>query len=155
MEENVVTSKKAALEAAISEAFVKFQRNLIGRGPLENRTYIIEDMVLIRSRGVLTVEEIHLAQSERGRQLVKELRQVLRENSSAEAQQLVSELCGLPVISRHSDISTKTGERIEILVRKLGEAAQGRLWPAMRRFSRQLNRGYWKTKRRSKNSGGW
>lgn len=107
---------KTALEAAISDAFVKFQRNLIGRGPLETRTYIIEDMVLIRFRGVLTVEESQLARCERGRQVVKEMRQVLRENSSQEAEELISQLCGLNVMSSHSDISTKTGERVEIFI---------------------------------------
>jgi uncharacterized protein YbcI len=113
---NAVPNLKTALEAAISDAFVKFQRNLIGRGPLESRTYIIEDMVLIRLRGVLTVEETQLARCERGRQVVKEMRQVLRENSCQEAEQLISQLCGLKVISSHSDISTKTGERVEIFI---------------------------------------
>lgn len=45
------------LEAEISETFIKFQRDLIGRGPQEAKTYIVGDMVLVRFKGVLTVEE--------------------------------------------------------------------------------------------------
>ena len=111
-----MSSKKAMLEAAVSEAFIKFQRNILGRGPNETRTYIIEDMVLVRLKGVLTVEESHLAKSEKGRQVVKEMRQVLRETFSTEAENLISQITGCKVISSHSDISTKTGERVEIYI---------------------------------------
>jgi uncharacterized protein YbcI len=109
-------SIKAALEAAISDAFIKFQRKLMGRGPAETRTYIIEDMVLVRFKGVLTVEESHLAKTDKGRQAVKEMRKILRETYSQETEALVSQLVGCHVISSHSDISTKTGERVEIYV---------------------------------------
>ncbi|VXB42762.1 conserved hypothetical protein [Bacillus sp. 349Y] len=46
---------KKRLEAELSEAFIKLQRELIGRGPQETRTYIVEDMVIARFKGVLTV----------------------------------------------------------------------------------------------------
>lgn len=111
-----MSSPKAKLEAEISDAFIKFQRNLIGRGPQETKTYILEDMVLIRLKGVLTVEEEHLAKTDKGRQVVKEMRQILRETFKHEAEELISKLCGCKVISSHSDISTKTGERIEIYI---------------------------------------
>lgn len=114
--EECMSSPKAKLEAEISDAFIKFQRILIGRGPQETKTYVLEDMVLIRLKGVLTVEEEHLAKTEKGRQVVKEMRQILRETFSAEAEKLISELCGHKVISSHSDISTKTGERVEIYI---------------------------------------
>lgn len=109
-------SKKAVLEAAISEAFIKFQRNIIGRGPSETRTYIIEDMVLIRLKGALSIEESHLAKTDKGRQVVKEMRQVLRETFSNEAESLVSQISGCKVVGSHSDISTKSGERVEIYI---------------------------------------
>ncbi|HWR45616.1 DUF2294 domain-containing protein [Sporomusa sp.] len=108
--------KKAVLEAAISDAFIKLHRSLVGRGPVESRTYIIEDMVLIRFKGVLTVEETHLAKTDKGRQVVKEMRQILRETFSDEAEDLVATLTECKVVSSHSDISTKTGERVEIYI---------------------------------------
>ncbi|SDF30321.1 DUF2294 domain-containing protein [Sporolituus thermophilus] len=108
--------KKTLLEAEINDAFIKFQRSLIGRGPTEAKTYIIDDMVLIRLKGVLTIEETHLVKTEKGRQVVKQMRQILRETFNEEAENLVARLTGCRVVSSHSDISTKTGERVEIYI---------------------------------------
>jgi len=109
-------SNKKKLEAEISEAFIKFQRDLIGRGPQESKTYIVGDMVIARFKGVLTVEEKHLSSHEKGRRIVKEMRELLREMYSEESEQIVERLTGCKVLSSHSDISTKMGERIEVFV---------------------------------------
>lgn len=109
-------SNKKKLEAEISEAFIKFQRDLIGRGPQESKTYIVCDMVIVRFKGVLTVEEKHLSSHDKGRRIVKEMREVLREMYSEESEQIVEKLTGCKVLSSHSDISTKMGERIEVYV---------------------------------------
>lgn len=104
------------LETELSEAFIKFQRELIGRGPQEAKTYIVEDMILLRFKGVLTVEEKHLVNHDMGKGLVKKMRQVLREMYSKEFEEIVEKYTGCKVLSSHSDISTKTGERIEVFV---------------------------------------
>jgi uncharacterized protein YbcI len=59
----MINSKKK-LEAEISEALIKFQRELIGKGPQEAKTYIVNDMLIARYKGVLTVEEKHLVSGE-------------------------------------------------------------------------------------------
>jgi uncharacterized protein YbcI len=46
-----MAGSKKKLEADISSAFIKFQRELIGRGPQETKTYIGDDMVIIRLKG--------------------------------------------------------------------------------------------------------
>ncbi|MED1914253.1 DUF2294 domain-containing protein [Brevibacillus sp. DP1.3A] len=109
-------SNKKKLEAEISEAFIKFQRELIGRGPQEAKTYIVGDMVIVRFKGVLTVEEKHLSSHDKGRRIVKEMREVLREMYSEESEEIVEKLTSHKVLSSHSDISTKMGERIEVYV---------------------------------------
>ncbi|AWX53955.1 MULTISPECIES: DUF2294 domain-containing protein [Brevibacillus] len=109
-------SNKKKLEAEISEAFIKFQRDLIGRGPQEAKTYIVGDMVIVRFKGVLTVEEKHLSSHDKGRRIVKEMREVLREMYSEESEEIVEKLTSCKVLSSHSDISTKMGERIEVYV---------------------------------------
>jgi uncharacterized protein YbcI len=109
-------SPKKKLESDLSEAFIKLQRDLIGRGPQETRTYIVRDMVIARFKGVLTVEEKHLVENEDGRKLVKKMRQVLREMYSKEFEDIVERCTGCKVLSSHSDISTKMGERIEVFV---------------------------------------
>ncbi|MED4241146.1 DUF2294 domain-containing protein [Priestia megaterium] len=107
---------KKKLETELSEAFIKFQRELIGRGPQEAKTYIVEDMILLRFKGVLTVEEKHLVNHDVGKGLVKKMRQVLREMYSEDFKEIVEKHTGCKVLSSHSDTSTKTGERIEVFV---------------------------------------
>ncbi|WP_312473241.1 DUF2294 domain-containing protein [Neobacillus sp.] len=107
---------KKKLEAEISSAFITFQRELLGRGPQEAKTYIVQDMVITRFKGVLTTEEKHLVNHDKGRTLVKKMRQVLREMYSQEYEKIVENLTHCKVLSSHSDISTKMGERIEVFI---------------------------------------
>ncbi|WP_141432246.1 DUF2294 domain-containing protein [Bacillus sp. 03113] len=111
-----MVSAKKKLEAEISEAFIKLQRDLVGRGPQETKTYILQDMVIVRFKGVLTVEEKHLVNQDHGRKLVKQMRQVLREMYSKNFEEIVEKYTQCKVLSSHSDISTKTGERIEVFI---------------------------------------
>lgn len=105
-----------AVEGAINEAVLRFQTEIVGRGPESIRTTILQDMVIIRMKGSLTKEESYLVKHERGRYLVKQMRQVLREQFSSEMQDMIERETGYKVVSSHSDISTKTGERIEIFI---------------------------------------
>jgi uncharacterized protein YbcI len=56
-----VTRTKGQIEAEISQAILKFEKEHIGRGPEEIRTFVVADMIVVRERGVLTPAEIHLA----------------------------------------------------------------------------------------------
>jgi len=105
---------KGQLEAAISKAIIKFEIEYMGRGPEETRTYIIQDMIFIRLKGVLTSAEKQLAKDNEGKFLVKRMRVQLLESSRELLESLVQEITGTQVISMHTDISTKTGERIII-----------------------------------------
>ncbi len=107
---------KKKLENELSEAFIKLQRDLIGRGPQETKTYIVKDMIIVRSKGALTVEEKHLVKHDNGRKLVKKARQILREMYSENFEEIVERYTECQVLSSHSDISTKTGERIEVFI---------------------------------------
>ncbi len=68
---------KGQIEAEISEAIIKFEKEYMGRGPDETKTYIIDDMVLVRLKGVLTPAEKQLAKADentKGRTLIKQVR---------------------------------------------------------------------------------
>lgn len=104
------------MENAITTAMVHYQAELTGHGPTEARTYIVEDMVIVRFKGILSRMEQRLAQQSEGRRLIKELRLILREGCSGELQEIMARETGCAVVSSHSDISTRTGERIEIYV---------------------------------------
>lgn len=107
---------KARMENDISEAYIKFQREILGRGPQETKTYILKDMVIVRLKGVLTHEEKTLVKSEKGKRLVKEMRQTLREHYSSDTEALIAQITGCKVTSSHSDISTKIGEFVKMFI---------------------------------------
>jgi len=109
-----VKSKRES-EREISQAIVRFEKEFMGRGPLEARSYIIEDMVLVRLKNVLTPAELKLARSEegnRGRYLIKQVRQELIEQGRPLLDAAIQDILGIKVVSLHTDISAKTGERI-------------------------------------------
>ncbi len=108
--------RRGLIESAITSAMVHYQAELTGHGPTEARTYLLEDMVIVRFKGILSRVEQQLAQQSEGRRLIKEMRVVLREGCSEELQAIVARETGCNVISSHSDISTRTGEWIEIYV---------------------------------------
>ncbi len=108
---------RGQLEADISAALVKFEREYMGRGPEETKTHILDDMILVRLRGVLTPAEKNLASmesSDKGCSLVKRLRIELLEGGRATLEVLIREITGCNIVSLHTDISTKTGERVII-----------------------------------------
>ena len=66
--------RQSRAEAAISDEMMAFQHEFVGRGPDKIRTLIVEDLVIVRSFGVLTPAEKHLANSFEGRRLIKAMR---------------------------------------------------------------------------------
>jgi len=107
---------KGQIEAQISESLIKFEKEYMGRGPMETRTFIVQDMVLVRLKGVLTPAEEQLSKSEEGAKLIKQTRKQLLENGKALMEKMIMDITGCQVVSLHSDISTRTGERIILFV---------------------------------------
>lgn len=110
-----MSKTKGQLEAEISDAIVKFEHDYMGRGPEEARTYIIDDLVIVRLRGVLTPAERQLAGVDgtpQGRTLVKEIRRELIEKARPLLEAIIRDVTGQDVRSLHTDISTQIGERI-------------------------------------------
>jgi uncharacterized protein YbcI len=106
---------RGQLEAEISEAIIKFEKEFMGRGPLETKAYIIDDMVLVRLKNVLTQAELRLADNvnrQDGRELIKRIRITLLEQGRPLLEESVAKILDVKVRSLHTDISTVTGERV-------------------------------------------
>jgi uncharacterized protein YbcI len=106
---------KGQIEAEISEAVIRFEREYMGRGPEETRCFVLDDIVLVRLRGVLTPAERQLAESSdfvEGSRLVKQVRMQLLENARPLLETLIRDITGRSVVSLHTDISSRTGERV-------------------------------------------
>jgi len=105
------------IEAAICEGITCFEQERRGRGPTKIHAYLLGDFVVVRLQGLLTAAEQQLAKlpSERGRDLLKEVRTHLIETAKPLLQVLVQDITGVPVVSLHHDISTVTGEAFLVL----------------------------------------
>jgi uncharacterized protein YbcI len=103
---------KGEIEAEIGRAIVQFEIDYMGRGPKETRTYVIQDMVLVRLTGVLTLAEQQLTKSAEGGELVKKMRATLIEKAKPFLYQVVNDITGAEVRELHTDISTISEERI-------------------------------------------
>ncbi|MFQ3548879.1 MAG: DUF2294 domain-containing protein [Armatimonadota bacterium] len=112
-----MNKSKGQLQSEITEAMIKFEKEFMGRGPLEAKTYIIDDMIIVRLQGVLTQAEHQLAKStdnNKGRELIKQIRVELLEKGRPLLEAVIQSIIGCEVKSLHSDLSTMTGERIII-----------------------------------------
>lgn len=103
------------LEAAVAEGIRRFEQEYMGRGPKDVRTHLIDDLIIVRLQGVLTVAEQQLAKSlppDKGRDLLKQVRTHLIETARPFLEAMVRDVTGTTVISLHHDISTATGEEV-------------------------------------------
>jgi len=110
-----MNKSKGQIEAEITEAIIRFEKEFMGRGPLEARTFLVDDMILVRLKNVLTQAELKLAEApnrKEGGELIKRIRISLLEQGRTLLVQAIEDIVDIEVKSLHTDISTRTGERI-------------------------------------------
>jgi uncharacterized protein YbcI len=103
------------IEAAICDGISRFEQDFMGRGPKDIRTHLIGDLLVVRLQGVLTAAEKQLVKvlpSEKGRDLLKQVRTQLIETARPLLEAMVKETTGVKVLALHHDISTTTGEEV-------------------------------------------
>lgn len=105
---------KGRLEAEISRALTQWEKDFLGRGSVTVKTDILRDMVIVVLKGILTPAEYKLSETMEGLMSVKKIRSDLVESGREELNRIIKELTAEEVLSFHTDISTKTGERIMI-----------------------------------------
>ena len=110
-----MTKTRGEIEAEFTKAIIRLEKEYQGRGPIDVRTFLVDDMIIFRLRGVLTQTEQKLAETEEGSRLIKETRRQLFETSLPLLEDIVRNILGCQVINFHSDISTTSGERIVVL----------------------------------------
>jgi uncharacterized protein YbcI len=103
------------IEAAVCEVVSRFEQEYMGRGPKDIHAHLIGDLLVVRLQGVLTSAEQHLVTmlpSEKGRDLLKQVRTQLIETARPVLETLIQKTTGVKVRSLHHDISTATGEEV-------------------------------------------
>ncbi len=106
---------KGEIEAAVSDEMSHFEQDYMGRDPKDIRVYLLDDLLLIRLRGVLAPAEKNLVNSlpaESGRELLKQVRTHLTETARPVMEAMVENVTGVKIVTMHHDISTITGEKV-------------------------------------------
>lgn len=106
---------KGQIEDTIAKQVTKFYAKTLGVGPKQTRAYILQDMVIVRLQGLLPLEE-KLLEGVHGIELVKNIRQALHEVLTKRLRTLIKTITGHSVISSHSDVSIRRGERLEVFI---------------------------------------
>ncbi len=105
---------KGQIEDQINQVVTRFEIEVMGRGPEKINTMIVKDLIIIRLEGFFSVSEKRLARNDEV-EMVKKLRTLLFENEEKNFRKLIEEKIDCEIISVHSDVSTKTGEKIIVL----------------------------------------
>lgn len=103
------------IEAEICAGISQFEQEYMGRGPKNIQAHLIGDFLIVRLQEVLTAAEKHLVEalsSEKGRDLLKQVRRQLIEIARPKLEALVFSTTGEKVVSLHHDVSVITGEEV-------------------------------------------
>jgi uncharacterized protein YbcI len=103
------------IQSEVADGMARFEQEYMGRGPKDVRAYLIDDLLIVRLRGVLTAAEQHLVKAlppEKGRDLLKQVRSQLIEIARPTMEGMIKGITGVDVTSLHHDISTMTGEEV-------------------------------------------
>ena len=95
----------------------------MGRGPKETRSHIVEDLIVVRLKGMLTPAEQQLTKTAEGVELIKKMRSTIIDNAKTEFSRVITNATGVAVRDILTDISTASGERIFVFIldRNLGK----------------------------------
>ncbi len=116
------------IEAAICEGLRRFEQEYMGRGPKEIRTHLLDDLLVVRLKGVLTAAEQQLVKAlppEKGRDLLKQVRTHLVETARPLMETMVQDVTGCKVLCLHHDISTVMGEEVVLFTLNGSPACRG------------------------------
>ncbi len=102
------------MEAEISKALTQWEKDYLGRGPVMVKTDILRDMIIVLLKGILTPAEYKLSETKDGLLSIKKIRADLVESGRDDIGEIIKDISGYDVINFHTDISTKTGERIMV-----------------------------------------
>jgi uncharacterized protein YbcI len=122
VQQSAILRTQGEIEADACEVGRRYAIEYTGRGPKEIRAYLLDDLLVVRMNGVLTVAEQQLSTTSTvdGKQLVKRIRSRLIAIARNEIEAMIRICTSVNVKSLHHDISTATGE--EILVFTLERA---------------------------------
>lgn len=107
---------KGELESEAASVTVKFHREQQGRGPTDVRATLVGELLLVRSSGIFTPTEAHLAVTDEGRKLIRSARIELRSINHGEIEAILTDLFGVLVVRSYYDINVEAAEQVEVYI---------------------------------------
>jgi uncharacterized protein YbcI len=105
---------KGSIESEISKAITQWEKDYLGRGSISCKTDILRDMVIVNLQGILTPAEYTVCEIKDGMLTIKKTRSELVESGVENLKDIVLTVTGEKVKSFHTDISSRTGERLMV-----------------------------------------
>ncbi|MCM3163547.1 DUF2294 domain-containing protein [Metabacillus litoralis] len=105
---------KGSCESEISRAITQWEKDFLGRGSVSVKTDIVRDMIIVNLQGVLTPAEYAVCETKEGMLTIKKTRSELVESGIEDLIDIILTITEEKVKSFHTDISTRTGERVMI-----------------------------------------
>lgn len=107
-----MTVTKGSCESEISKAVTQWEKEYLGRGSLSVKTDILRNMIIIDLQGILTPAEYTVCETQEGLLSIKRTRSKLLESGAEHLKEIIYNITGANVVSLHTDLSSRTGERI-------------------------------------------
>ncbi|WLR42418.1 DUF2294 domain-containing protein [Bacillus carboniphilus] len=105
---------KGSIEAEISKAITQWEKDFLGRGSVSVKTDIVSNMIIVNLHGILSPAEYVMCETKDGLLAVKKIRSDLVESGIDELKKIILNVTGEEVKTFHTDISTRTGERMMV-----------------------------------------
>ena len=86
---------------------VRFEIDYMGRGPKETCSHIVEDLIVVRLKGMLTPAEQQLTKTAEGVELIKKMRSTIIDNAKTEFSRVITNATGVAVRDILTDISNR------------------------------------------------
>ena len=105
---------KGYCESTISKAITQWEKEYLGRGSLSVKTDILRDMIIVDLQGILTPAEYKVSETKEGLLSIKRTRSTLVESDVSHLYEIIFNITNEKVDSFHTDLSSRTGERMMI-----------------------------------------
>jgi uncharacterized protein YbcI len=105
---------KGSFESEISKSITQWEKDYLGRGSVSVKTDILRDMIIVNLKGILTQAEYTVCETKEGILTIKKTRSELVESGIVDLKDIILTITGEKVKSFHTDISSRTGERLMV-----------------------------------------
>jgi uncharacterized protein YbcI len=107
---------KEEIASIAGEAMRKFLERHMGEKIKEVFAQVVDDAIIVRSKGVFPPAENALCRDDKGIKLIKELKEKLMERAKPLLKTMIEDMAGTKVLDIHSSVNPQTGEHVAVFI---------------------------------------